>query len=111
MEPVEVVGQDGEETTNSRKIREIMETEAETMDRKVVAVEEAVITREEVRVYGMVIKAEEVQIHVRRIIVLVDTAECVNNLVTVTYSGVTSCQSTFQEEMGRVLQRTSSKNV
>ena len=111
MEPVEVVDQDGEEMTSSRKIGEIMETEAENMDRKVVDVEETVITREEVRVYGMVIKDEEVQISTRRTIVLADTAECVGNLVTVTYSGVKSCQSIFQEEMRKALQRIFVKNV
>ena len=111
MEPAGDVEQDGEETINSRKIEEIMETEAEPMDRKVVAAEEAVITREEVRVYGMVIKVEEVQISTRRTIVLADTAEYVGNLVTVTYSGVKNCQSIFQEEMRKVLQRTFVKNV
>ena len=108
--------QDREEVINSREIiEEIMETEAELTDREVVAVEcnlgEAVITHEEVKVYGMVIKDEEVQIHIRRIIVLVDTAEYVGNLVTVTCSGVKNCQSIFQEEMRKVLQRTFVKNV
>ena len=108
--------QDREEMINSREIiEEIMETEAELTDREVVAMEcnlgEAVITHVEVKVYGMVIEDEEVQTNIGRTIGLVDTAEYADSLVIVTYSGVRSYQSTFQEEMRRVLQRTSAKNV
>ena len=80
-----------------------METRAELTVREVVAVEcnlvEAVITHVEAKVYGMVIEDEEVQTNIRRTIGLGDTAEYADSLVIVTYSGVRSYQSTFQEEM------------
>ena len=116
LEPVGDADQDQEEVINSREItEEIMETRAELTVREVVAVEcnlvEAVITHVEAKVYGMAIEDEEVQTNIRRTIGLGDTAEYADSLGIVTYSGVRSYQSTFQEETRRALQRTSARNA
>ena len=108
--------QDQEAVIDSREVtEETMETGAELMVREVVAVEcnlvEAVITHVEAKVYRMAIEDGVVQTNIGRTIGMGDTAEYVDSLDIVTYSGVRNYQNTFQEETRRTLQRTSAKNV